>query len=68
MSNMVAERIIELRKERGINMAELARQINIPIQTISKWERKERSPHADFIIALCDFFNCTADFLLGRTD
>ena len=60
--------IKELRIEKGISQAELAKQIKVSQKAIDYWERGVNEPKASYIIALADFFDVTADFLLGRKD
>jgi len=59
------ERLKEIREEKGISMSELARQIKTSQQNISRWESGEIVPSAEAVVALCLYFNVSADFLLG---
>lgn len=36
-------------------------------QTVARYETGERGLDVETIILLCDIFNCTADYLLGRS-
>lgn len=68
MKNKIYERLTSLINEEGITKRELARQINVSSTIITKWTKGEKQPTADNIIALCDYFNVCADYLLGRQD
>ena len=65
---MVGERIKELRTEKNLSQSNLAKQIGVSQKAIDFWERGVNEPKASYIIFLCDFFNVSADYLLGRTD
>ena len=63
-----SERIKNLRKSRHLTQEELAKKLDVTKQTISQYERGVRRPDVTTIDALCDFFNVSADYLLGRAD
>ena len=63
-----SERLIELRKERGISQAKLAAEIGVSCGIICYWETGRSDPSGHNIVKLSDFFGVTADYLLGRTD
>ncbi len=60
----VADRIQNLRKQRGISQEDLADKIGVSRQTVSKWESAQSSPDMEKIILLSDFFEVTTDYLL----
>ena len=60
----VGEKIARLRTEAGISQEELAEQINVSRQSISKWEIDQAIPQIDKILLLCDYFHVSADELL----
>lgn len=62
----IAESIKELRTERGISQAALARAIGVSQKAIDYWERGVNEPKATYIILLADFFDVSTDYLLGR--
>lgn len=66
--NKFAERLKELRTEKNISQTELAKQLNISIACINRWENNLRVPNIDSIIMLCKYFSCSADFLIGLED
>ncbi len=65
---MLGNRIKELRTEAGLSQAQLAKKIGVSQKAIDFWEREVNEPKASYIIALCDHFQVTADYLLGRED
>lgn len=58
------EKIYQLRKKVGISQEELAQQVGVSRQAISKWERDEAIPDADKIILLSSIFSISTDYLL----
>lgn len=61
----IANRIYELRKERCISQAKLAKEIGATQKAIDFWEKGINEPKASFIIRLAKFFNVSTDYLLG---
>ena len=66
--NKFAERLKELRKEKEISQNELAKQLNISVAYINRWENNLRVPNIDSIILLCNYFSCSSDYLIGLED
>lgn len=63
-----SERIKELRTQQHWSQQDLADRLDLSKQTISQYERGVRKPDQDNLIALCDIFNVSTDYLLGKTD
>ena len=62
------QRIKELREERGLSLMALAKAIGVSDTAVCKWENQIAEPKLSYIVRLADFFNCSADFLTGRSD
>ncbi len=65
MTLEIAERLIKLRKQHGLSQEELADQLGVSRQAVSKWERAESSPDTDNLIALAKLYNISLDELFG---
>lgn len=63
---MIGEKIKELRKAKGITIAEAAKIFSIASRTYSSYEAEEREPNIDMINKFADFYGVTTDYLLGR--
>ncbi len=63
-----AIRVKELRNEKGITQKELAEAVQVNQSMITRWEKDECEPTASAIIKIADYFNVSADYLLGRND
>ena len=61
---MLAKRIQELRKEKGISQEELAWQAGVSRQAVSKWESGQSAPELDKLVLLSDYFQVSTDYLL----
>lgn len=60
----IGEKILNMRKARGWNQEELAERVGVTRQAVSRWEAGSAKPDADKIIAICDLFGVSADYLL----
>ena len=63
-----AERLKELRKERGLSQMDLALATRISQSAIAEWELGKTEPTASALIILSEFFGESTDILLGLTD
>ena len=61
---ILADKIIELRKKSGWSQEELAEQLGISRQAVSKWESGASIPDLDKIIRLSGIFGVSTDYLL----
>lgn len=61
-------RIRQLRTEKGWQQKELADRLHVKANTISRYENEQLGLDAELIVNLCSVFNCTADYLLCRSD
>lgn len=62
------KRIKELRLSKGLSQAELAKILGYNQTAIGKYERGELEPSIETMEKLCDFFECSIDYLVGRED
>lgn len=56
-----------LRKERGITQKKAAEDLGISQALLSHYEKGLRECGLDFIILLCDYYNVSSDYILGRS-
>lgn len=62
------ERLLELRKEKNISQANLAKALGVSFSVICYWETDRSEPTAVNIVKIAKYFNTTADYLLGLED
>lgn len=60
-------RIRELRQSKNWRQSDLAERLNTKPQTISHYELGDRGLDVETINKCCEIFDCTADYLLGRS-
>ena len=63
-----SERIRELRVLHGMSQQDLADRLDVNKVTISQYERGVRKPDLNALTALCDIFNVSSDYLIGKDD
>ena len=63
-----ADRIKELREQRGINQAELAKHFDVTRSSVNAWEMGISYPQLDKLVELAQFFHVTTDYLIGLED
>lgn len=56
-----ADRLIELRRAKGLSQEELAREMGLSRQAISKWERAESAPDIGNLVALSNLYGVSLD-------
>lgn len=60
--------LIKLRKEAGLSQEELSAKLGVTQQTISKYERGIREPDLATLLKLSELFNCSIDYIIGKTN
>jgi len=56
-----------LRQERGVSQRTAAADLGISQALLSHYENGIREPGLSFVVKACDYYNVSADFILGRT-
>lgn len=64
MDIQISERLQKIRKEHGYSQEQLADELGVSRQAVSKWERGEASPDTDNLIALARLYGISIDYLL----
>lgn len=59
--------IRDLRKEKRLSQTELSKALHVSQQTITSWETGKADPNSGALNSLANYFNVSADYLLGRT-
>lgn len=62
------EKLIELRKIKGLSQEELGNELGVSRQTVSKWELGQSYPDFQKLVILSDFFNISLDKLIKDID
>lgn len=59
------DKLIALRKKKGLSQEELAEKLGVSRQSVSKWESNNTYPETDKIVQICNIFECTMDDLIN---
>jgi len=62
----IGDKLVELRKKKGLSQEDLAEKLNVTRQTISKWELNETSPNINQAKEISRLFNVSLDELVGN--
>ncbi len=60
----LGNRLLNLRKSKGLSQEDVAEKLNVSRQTISKWETDQSTPDFDKILPLCKMYGISSDELL----
>ena len=55
-----------LRRERNYSQKKVATDLGISQALLSHYENGAREPKLDFVIKICDYYDISADYVLGR--
>jgi transcriptional regulator with XRE-family HTH domain len=66
MKLRIGDKLRKLREELDLTQIELAEKTDCTVNMISGYELNRREPDLDTLKRLCDFFDISADYLLGR--
>ncbi len=67
MNTVDITRIKDLRDDLDLKQKELADVLGISQRTYSHYENGTRKIPLDILVALADYYNCSTDYMLGRT-
>ena len=65
MNEVFATRIKELREKQRKSRIVVSHLCGLNSDAFRKYERMERSPSADALVAIADYFEVSVDYLLG---
>ncbi len=57
-----------LRKQKNITQTKLSVDIEISQELVSQYELGKSNPTIENLVKIANYFNCSTDFLLGRTN
>lgn len=65
---MIGERLKELRKLNNLSQEQVAKELNITRQAISKWETDKTMPDIENIILLSKLYNVSLESIMGEEE
>ena len=63
-----ADRIRSLRQDNDLTQKQVADMLGIAQTTYSQYELEKRPLPIEYLIALCEYYNVSADYMLGFTN
>ena len=63
-NEIIARRLSELRKEKGVKQDEIAEILNVKRATVANYEAGKRAPDYETIIKLADYYGVSCDYIL----
>lgn len=67
MNVMFSQALAHLRHEKGISQRQAAQDLGVSQALLSHYENGIREPGLAFVAKACDYYQVSADYLLGRT-
>ena len=69
MNNMtVGSRVLSILKSKGLKQKDLAEFLKTGTSTVNGWNQENRNPSCDMIIPICEFLECSCEYLLTGKD
>lgn len=68
MATAFANRITNLRKNKGLSQKEAAMSLGVSQALLSHYEKGVRECGLDFVVRCADYYGVTTDYLLGKQD
>ena len=68
LMEIFALRLKELRAEKNVSQAALAKMIGSSCAIVCYWETNRSEPTAPYLVKIADLFNVSVDYLLGRAE
>ena len=65
---IMAERLRELRIEKGVGQNQLANDLQLSNASISYWENGKQEPTASALFKLAQYFGVSVDYLIALID
>lgn len=66
--NFKMENLKEIREKKNITQTKLSVELEVSQELISHYETGKSKPNIETLIKLADYFNCSTDYLIGRTN
>jgi transcriptional regulator with XRE-family HTH domain len=68
IENILGTRLREIRTEAGLTIKDVSISIGLSPMAYNHYEWGDREPSLDVLRKLCDLFNVSSDYLIGRSD
>jgi len=68
MKSAFSETLSSLRREKGLSQRNAAAELGISQALLSHYENGAREPKLEFVVKACNYYDVSADYILGRSD
>ena len=65
---MFSDRIARLRKEKGLNQTQLAKELGVSVDSVRRWEQGKRSPDVEMLRNIAQVLDTTVSYISGETN
>ena len=62
----LGEKLLSLRKKKGLSQEEVADLLHVTRQTVSKWETDQSTPDFDKVVPICKLYDISTEELFGE--
>ena len=66
MEEQFGNRLMNLRKVKGLSQEDFGNLVGVSRKTVSKWESNQTTPEMDKLVSISDVFHISLDELLDR--
>jgi len=63
----LSTKLKELRKSQNLSQSNVAKKLKVSPSIVSAYETGERTPSTENLLALSYLYNCSTDYLLGKS-
>ncbi len=62
------DRFVQLKKSKKVTFDELSKEFSIAVRTLKYYSYGQREPNVSTLIMIADYFDVSADYLIGLSD
>jgi transcriptional regulator with XRE-family HTH domain len=66
--SMIGKRLRALREKKGLKQIDIANVLGVSRTTYTQYETEKSEPDLATVAKLAEYFNCSTDYLLGKSD
>lgn len=67
-TEVFAERFKKLRTDKGLSLQKIGQDLNVTAQSLSLYEKGQRTINIDLLKRIAEYFNVSSDYLIGLSD
>lgn len=66
--SVLGNRIKKEREDLGLSREDLAQKLGVSYSAIAMYEQGNREPNSELLLKMCEIFNCSIDYLIGKSN